>query len=144
MKRSRFTDLLPNPDDPARADTLRTKTMTLLERVFADRRPQKAEAILEIEKHRIWARLHLRPVRLGSDRHIMVIIEDVTSERTHQRVFQKDEKELRKALVESQERVREVARELSETKLELQRETAQHEETRRQLRDCLKRTETNK
>jgi PAS domain-containing protein len=136
MKGSRFTDLLPNPDDAARANTLRIKAMTLLERVFADTRPQKAEAILEIGKHRIWARLHLRSVRVVSDRYIMVIIEDVTSERTHQHAFQKDEKELKKTLVESQERLRQVTRELSETKLELQRETAQNEETKRQLGAC--------
>jgi len=144
MKRSRFTDLLPNPYDAARANTLRIKAMTLLERVFTDTRPQKAEAILKIGKHRIWARLHLRSVLVVSDRYIMVIIEDVTSERTHQHAFLKDEKELRKALVESQERLRQVTGELSETKLELQRETAQHEETKTQLRDCLERTETNK
>lgn len=144
IKGSRFTDLLPNPDDTARANTLTIKTMALLERAFADRKPQRAEAILEIEKHRMWSRLHLRSVRLGFDRYIMVIIEDVTYERAKQRMSQKGEKELREALVESQERVREVTRKLSETKLELQRETAQHEETKTQLRDCLERTETNK
>ena len=65
MKGSRFTDLLPNPDDAARAVTPRTKTVTLLERVFADRRPQRAEATLEVGKHRIWARLHVKRPRIG-------------------------------------------------------------------------------
>ncbi len=144
MKGLRFTDLLPEPEDSARADTLRTKTITLLERVFSDRRPQRAEAILKIGNHRMWERLHLRSVRLGPDRHIMVVIEDLTAERTHQRIFQKDEKEQRKALLELQERVREVAGDLTEAKLELQMEKDQHEETKRQLRDCLQRTENNK
>ncbi len=137
IKGSRFTDLLPNPDDAARATTLRSKTVTLLEGVLSDRRPRRAEAILEIEKRRIWARLHLRSVRLGLDRLIMVIIEDITSERTFQHVVQKDEKELRKALAELQDRLGEVTRDLSEAKLELQRETAQHEETKKQLKACL-------
>ncbi len=137
IKGSRFTDLLPNLDDAARASSLRAKTVALLERVLSDRRPQRAEAILEIEKHKIWARLHLRSVRLWSDRLIMVIIEDVTSERTLRHVVQKDERALRQSLMELQNRVREVNRELSEAILHLQQETAQHEETKRQLKACL-------
>lgn len=136
MKGSRFTDLLAYPENPARAHSLKTKGMTLLERVFADTSPQTAEAILEIGKHRIWARLHLRSVRVVSDRHIMVIIEDVTSERTHQHAWHKEEEELRKALVESQERIRQVTRELSEIRLEPKRETAQREEATRRLGVC--------
>jgi len=134
VKGSRFADLLPRPDDAARADTLRTKTMTLLERAFADRRPQKAEAILEIGKRRIWSRLHLRSVRSGFDRYIMVTVEDVTYERTRQRVFQKCENELRETLIELEERLQRVSRELSEMEQKLERETALHEETKRQLK----------
>jgi len=144
MKGSRFTDLLAYPEDSARADSLKTKGMTLLERVFADTGPQTAEAILEIGKHRIWARLHLRSVRVVSDRHIMVIIEDVTSERTHQHAWHKEEEELRKALVESQERVRQVTRELSEIRLEPQWETAQREEATRQLGACAENKRRNR
>ncbi len=93
---SRFTDLLLYSGEAARSDTLITKTMSLLERVFIDKKPQRAEAILEIGKQRIWARLNLRSVRLGADRHIMCITEDVTSERTQWHMLQRDGKELRK------------------------------------------------
>jgi len=137
VKGSRFTDLLPNPDDATRAKTLESKTMVLLERVFSDRRPQKAEAILEIGMHRIWARLHLRSVRLGSDRHIMVMVEDVTSERTQQRVFQKEEKQLREALGELEKQVQQLIGELSETEENLRQERARHEETKGQLKACI-------
>jgi hypothetical protein len=137
MKGSRFTDLLASPDDSARADTLKTKTMTLLERVFTERRPQRAETILEIGTHRTWARLHLRTVRMASDRHMMVIIEDVTQERTRQRISQKGGKELRAALVGLEERVQQIRRELSEMEQKLQTETDQHGETKKRLRACL-------
>jgi hypothetical protein len=144
MKGSRFTDLLPNCNDATRDDAMRTKTMTLLEQVFADRKPKKAEAILESENHNIWARLHLRSVRLLSARHILAIMEDVTSERTHLKIVEKEDKQLRKALLEEQQRGRVVTRELCETKLELQRVTALHEETTRQLSACLERTRDGK
>ncbi len=133
LKGSRFTDLLPTPDDAARARDLETKTMLLLEKAFADRKPQKAEAILEIGKQRIWSRLHLRSVRLSSARYIMVIIEDVTYERTKQRISQKDEKELKEALVELERRVKQISRELSDTQEELRLKTIHHEETKKQL-----------
>lgn len=133
----RFTDLLPNPGDPTRATTLKTKTMKLLERVFADRSPQRAEAILEIGAHRVWTRLNLRSVRLSSDRHIMVIIEDVTSERTNQRAFQKGEQKLRESLVTLQDRLRRIVHELVETQQRLNQETVAHAETKQQLRGLL-------
>jgi PAS domain S-box-containing protein len=136
IKGSRFTDLLPSPNDAARAHTLQSKTMTLLERVFSERRPQRAEAILEVGGRRIWARLHLRSVRLGSDRHIMAIIEDITSERTNQRVNQKDEKELRETVGQLELRVQQLTRELSETEEKLRQESALHEETKDQLTAC--------
>jgi nitrogen-specific signal transduction histidine kinase len=143
LKGSRFTDLLPNPDDAARAKTLESKTMVLLERTFSDRKPQKAEAILEIEKHRIWSRLHLRSVRLSSARYIMVIIEDVTYERAKQRMSQKGEKELKDALAELEHRVEQISRELSETEQNLILERIQHEVTKKQLSVYLENEKSN-
>ena len=133
LKGSRFTDLLPIPDDAARAQNLEAKTMLLLEKAFADRKPQKAEAILEIGKQRIWSRLLLQSVRLESARYIMVIIEAITYERTKQRISQKGEKELREALAELEHRVKQISRELSETEEKLRLETIQHEATKSQL-----------
>jgi nitrogen-specific signal transduction histidine kinase len=130
----RFTDLLANPPDASRATVLKNKTMKLLERVFSDRSPQRAEAILNIGSQKIWARLNLRTVRLSSDRHIMVIIEDITSERTHQRTSQKDEQNLRMSLMLLKERLNRVVHDLADTQLKLKQEQATHEETRRCLR----------
>jgi len=137
VKGSRFTDLLPNPDDPTRAEILTNKTVELLERAFTDRKPQKAEAILEIGKYRIWSRLHLRSVRLTSDRYIMIIIEDITYERAKQRMSQKGEKELREAVSGLEQRVEQLRWELSEAEQKLRMETMQHEATKRKLTACL-------
>jgi hypothetical protein len=136
-KGSRFTDLLPYLHDAERAKVLNARTMTLLEQVFADRRPRKAEAILEIGKHKRWTRLNLRTIRLGSGRNIMAIIEDLTSERTYQHVSQRDEKELRKKLLELENRYREVNEKLSKTRAVLEQEIVQHKETKMQLQDYL-------
>lgn len=134
IRGARFTDLLPNLDDSARAVALRSKTTEILEKVLADRNPKRAEAILEIGGQKIWARLNLRSVRLASDRHIMVILEDITSERANQRVSQKDEQHLRESLKDFKAQVRDLARSLSETRRRLQQEIAAHQETKNALR----------
>jgi hypothetical protein len=113
------------------------KTTALLERVFADRKPARAEAILEIGGKRIWARLHLRSIRVNADRHIMVMIEDVTSERSQQRISERDEKKLLQIVEEMKTRLRQTNEELSQTSRRLEREIAEHAKTKDVLSKCL-------
>jgi hypothetical protein len=134
---ARFIDVLPTPGDEQRARLLTEKTMALLERVFAERKPLQAEAILEIAERRIWARLHLRSIRVNSDRHIMVIIEDVTTERSQQRISDRDERRLREAAQQMKSRIRELNDELAETRERLEREIGEHSKTKDALSDCL-------
>ncbi|HMK33525.1 MAG TPA: PAS domain-containing protein [Desulfomonilaceae bacterium] len=137
MTGRRFTDLLSTPKDESRASALRNKTLALLERVFSERKPYRAEAILKSGNTKVWTRLHLRTVRLVSDRHIMVIIEDITSERAHERVSQKDEIRMREEFIELNKRLRNIAWDLSETTVHLKREISDHDETRKKLDKCL-------
>jgi hypothetical protein len=134
---ARFIDVLPTPGDEQRARLLTEKTMALLERVFADRKPAHAEAILEIGDSRIWARLHLRSIRVNSDRHIMVIIEDVTAERSQQRISERDEKQFRLVAQQMKLRIRQLNEELAEAKEQLEREIREHAKTKDALSDCL-------
>ena len=133
----RFIDVLPSPKDEQRGRVLMEKTTALLERVFADRKPARAEAILEIGGKRIWARLHLRSIRVNSDRHIMVMIEDVTSERSQQRISERDEKKVLQTVQEMKTRLRQINEELSQTSKRLESEIAEHAKTKDALRKCL-------
>jgi hypothetical protein len=133
----RFIDVLPSPKDEQRGRVLMEKTTALLERVFVDRKPARAEAILEIGGKRIWARLHLRSIRVNSDRHIMVMIEDVTSERSQQRISERDEKKLLQTVQEMKTRLRQINGELSQTSERLEREIAEHAKTKVALSKCL-------
>ena len=133
----RFIDVLPSPKDEQRGRVLMEKTTALLERVWVDRKPARAEAILEIGGKRIWARLHLRSIRVNSDRHIMVMIEDVTSERSQHRVSQRDEKKLLQIVQEMKTRLGQMNEELSKTRERLDREIAEHAKTKDALSKCL-------
>ncbi len=132
----RFADLLPYPGDEEKAQVLVGKAQSLLERAFQTRKSQRAEAILKISGNKLWCRLHIRSVRLASERYLLVLIEDLTSERTEQRLRQREELRLRKAygemetvlkqrtsdLQESEERLREEALHMARAKELLLRE----------------------
>lgn len=70
-----FSSLFPFPDDARKADEL-------LESVWAGRKPQTVEATAQIDQRRFWARMHLRSVRLRNRRLILVLVEDLTAEKT--------------------------------------------------------------
>ncbi|AFM24927.1 PAS domain-containing protein [Desulfomonile tiedjei] len=133
LQGSRFIDALPVPDDPDKALVLKEKTTALLEKVLADRKPVHTEAILKIGDKRIWARLHLRSVRFSADRHIMAIIQDITSDRTQNYTFQKGQKRLRKELAEYKARINRLQKQLAETTANLQTERERHEMTKQQV-----------
>ncbi len=137
LQGARFLDVLPSPDDADRARLLTEKTMALLERVFVDRKPQQAEAILKIGQKRIWARLYLRSIRANADRHIMVIIEDVTSERSQARICRREEIKLQEAVEHLKQRVRKINAELSQTAQRLEAEIKEHSKTKEALKQCL-------
>jgi hypothetical protein len=134
---ARFVDVLPSPRDEQRGRLLTEKTIGLLERVFADRKPARAEAILEIGGKRIWARLHLRSIRINADRHIMVMIEDVTAERSQSRMSERDDRKLLQIVQEMKNRLRRMNEELSLTGELLEREIAERAKAKESVNKCL-------
>jgi len=68
-----FHSLFP---DPARS----RKAAALIETVFKTRKPQVMEALLEFDDTKTWSRMHLRSLRLGRERSILLLIEDLTLE----------------------------------------------------------------
>ncbi|MBI5251899.1 MAG: PAS domain S-box protein, partial [Desulfomonile tiedjei] len=70
----RLSSLFPDPKESKSAQTL-------IEQVFRERKPQVKTALMQIARQKIWARIYLRSVRLGNDRFLLVLVEDLTSEK---------------------------------------------------------------
>jgi len=69
-----FSDLFTNPMEARKAQVL-------LDGVFRDRKPEVRETVLGIGETRMWARIHLRTIRIGSDRFVLVQIENLTAQK---------------------------------------------------------------
>lgn len=118
----RFADLLPYRSDAEKAQALVDKAQAILERAFQTRKPQRAEAILEIAGSKLWCRLHIRSVRLTTERYLLILIEDVTHERAEQRLRQREEARLRKAYSDVETLLKRRTQELRETEAKLKEE----------------------
>jgi len=127
-------ELVPRPTDKHRAQTLAGKMLSLLQKVLTTRKPQVAEAILEIQKQRIWARLHLRAVRIGSDRHVLVLIEDLTHEKRQLELNRRQEKDFGEFRRDLETLVQATTSELASANERLRREVADHLRTQRALK----------
>ena len=74
VRSATFSSLFPSPREARKAQLL-------LDKVFADRRPEVRETSLKIDSVRLWARIHLRTIRIGSDKFVLVQIENLTAQK---------------------------------------------------------------
>ncbi len=130
---SSFPDLLSFPEDPDLARNLRNRALALLERAFLTRKPEVAEAILEVDVVRVWARLHLRSVKIASKRYVLVIIEDVTAEKTQSKLNQREGQRLRQIHEKLSDELRDLRAKLQEKEEKLRMVSALYSECREQL-----------
>ncbi len=86
-----FSGLFPDPASARNAQSL-------VERVFATRKPLVAEAVLEIEKSRIWGRMNFRCLRIGGDRSVLLLLEDLTLEKKQLILNKKHRSELERSV----------------------------------------------
>jgi diguanylate cyclase (GGDEF)-like protein/PAS domain S-box-containing protein len=87
-----------------------------------NRKPRVMEAFLGTREAPIWGRAHLRSVRLGDERLILVLVEDLTAEKTKAVLSRKVAQSLKKARDDLDERVRERTSELSKANEVLKKE----------------------
>lgn len=69
-----FASLFRTPKEARQAQLI-------LETVFQERQPQVKERILQIQGTRVWARMHLRTVRAGSEHFVLAQIENLTAQK---------------------------------------------------------------
>ncbi|MBI5247983.1 MAG: PAS domain S-box protein [Desulfomonile tiedjei] len=104
-----FCSLFPNSQASKEA-------RTILEKVFQTRKREHYHAVLEVNETRIWARINFRSVRMGNERCILLLIEDLTHEKEqlirnqeHQEVLKQEiaeRKKVEQSLRESEEKYR--------------------------------------
>lgn len=58
-----------------------TRMQERLERIFSDRRPAVTQGVIQVSGKRIWGRLYARSIRLGTQRSVLLLIEDLTAEK---------------------------------------------------------------
>ncbi|MEW6349335.1 MAG: PAS domain S-box protein [Thermodesulfobacteriota bacterium] len=85
-----FPEIFP---DESAAD----QTRSMIQKVFATRKPAVQDAVLGIGQKRIGARINYRALRLRGDRFLLVLIEDLTAERKQLFFTRKHQEELQAA-----------------------------------------------
>ena len=106
----------------------------LAERVFAQRKPEVSGATVDLGNGPIWARIHVRSVRVGSERLVLLIFEDLTHERKEILLTKKHERQLLKARNELEKLVRERTADLEKTNERLKEEIAVRKRAEEELR----------
>lgn len=123
---STFSSLFENP-------WVAEEAQQLLEKVFYRRLRESIEAIVRIEQGKIWGRLHMRSIRLGTSRSVLIMIEDLTLEKEQLLLKQAHEEEMIKERDELEKRVQDRTHELISANDDLKREIVEREYAQRQL-----------
>lgn len=69
-----FSSLFPDPKESRSAQAI-------AEQVFRERKPLVKTSLMRIDTHKIWARVYLRSVRIGNERWLLILVEDLTNEK---------------------------------------------------------------
>jgi len=113
-----------------------TRIRSIIEQVFTERKPQVIEAVLAINDKRIWGRIHLRSLRMGVDRSVLVLVQDLTPERMQLVLTQRHRKELQDARDKLEMRVAERTAELTAINERLEIEIADRKRAEAELREA--------
>ncbi len=127
-----LSSIFPDPAAPERVESM-------VEGIFRTRKPQVAQAIVGVGRHKIFGRLNLRHLRMGENHFVLLIIEDLTLEKKQLLLNQKHHRELERAQNALEHRVKERTAELKAINEVLQREIGERKRAEKDLE-----TELNK
>jgi len=107
---------------------------SMVEKVLQERKNQVLEGVLEIGDVRIWTRMNLRSIRIGSERMVLVPVEDLTLEKKQLAMQKVYGEKLREAHDELERRVQERTAQLVAKNKQLHEEIAEREKIEKSLR----------
>ncbi len=123
-----FDRLFPDQNQAA-------QVYSLLNSTFADRKPRTRKLSLNTGTRQIWGRMHLRSIRLGRRRYILVLYQDLTVEREQLNLIKRHSEMLRKAHDQLEKRVEERTADLKRANALLLAEIAERKRTEQALRE---------
>jgi PAS domain S-box-containing protein len=126
--RKRFSSLFSKPSVAQEAESLLTQ-------VFETRKRASSQALLEIDGHKIWARMYLSSVRIEATRSVLLLIEDLTLEKEQLLLRQRHQEEILRERNELDQRVKERTAELRILNEKLLGEINHHKRTGEALRE---------
>ncbi len=89
-----------------------TEATSVLETVFATRKPRIIQASLGVNQSRIVGRVNFRSVRFGPDRSVLLLIEDLTVEKRQLLIIKRHAEKLQEGQIKLEARVEERTREI--------------------------------
>ena len=107
----------------------------LLEATFADRKPRTRRLALNTRTRQLWGRMHLRSLRVGSRRYILVLYQDLTPEKEQLNLQKKYSEELQQAHDDLEKSVEARTAELKQANMKLRSEIAERQKTEEALRE---------
>jgi two-component system, cell cycle sensor histidine kinase and response regulator CckA len=107
----------------------------LLDRTFADRKPRNRKWALNTGRRQIWGRMHLRSLRVGKRRYILVLYQDLTVEKEQLDLIKKRSEQVRMAYDQLEKRVEERTADLKQANARLLAEIAERKITEQALRE---------
>jgi PAS domain S-box-containing protein len=124
-----FSDLVPDP-------RAARQSRHAIDQVFEDRQPRLMDLAMQMNVHPIWARMHIRPVRVRKERAVLILIEDLTAEKRQLLLTERHREELVKAHEDLERQVNERTAQLKAANEELTREIAERESAQEALREA--------
>ena len=122
-----LSSIFTKPEDAMKFDTL-------VETVFSRRKPAVGNATLDLGKGPMWARTHMRSVRVGTTRFVLLMIQQLTLERQQLLLTKKHEQELLKARNDLEKTALERTAELKRANELLKKEVGTRRQAEEQLR----------
>jgi len=110
------------------------KVRSSVESVLLTRKPLVTEAVLNMGNNEIWGRIHLRALRMGDARLVLMLVEDFTLEKKKLESNRRNRLELQNARDELEKRVIERTALLTQTNRRLQLEILERKKAEDELR----------
>lgn len=123
---SLFTSLFPRVADASKANEI-------LKTVFRKRKLRVGEGAVELGATRMWGRLNFRPIRIGSKRLVLVLVEDLSLEKKHILLMERHKELIHRARDTFEKELRQRTDELRKSNEALEKEMSERVKAQQSL-----------